>query len=217
VPLLFYPKHNGDFKRMSRSMIGLALGGLLVGAVFGALALRTTSPTGDSPTQVVSGKAMVGGPFSLIDQTGKHVTDQDFRGKDMLVFFGFTHCPDICPAGLQVMSAALEKLGKRADDVVPIFITLDPERDTQEKMAEYVKNFGPRLVGLTGSTSDIAATAKAYRVFYQKVLDEKDPTNYSLDHSAIFYLMGKDGSLLAPIPHTNDPAELAKSIDKALG
>lgn len=202
---------------MSRAMIGLALGGLLAGAAFGTLALRTTSTTNDGHTAVVSGKALVGGPFSLIDQTGKRVTDQDFRGKDMLVFFGFTNCPDICPAGLQVMSAALEKLGKHADDIVPLFITLDPERDTPEKMAEYVKNFSPRLVGLTGSAGDIAAAAKAYRVFYQKVPDEKDPKNYSVDHSAIFYLMGKDGSLLAPIPHTNDPAQLAQSIDKALG
>ena len=87
----------------------------------------------------------------------------------MLVFFGYTNCPDICPAGLQVMSAALDKLGHRADDIVPIFITLDPEQDTPQKLAAYVKSFSPRLVGLTGSESDIAAAAKAYRVFYQKV------------------------------------------------
>lgn len=202
---------------MNRAMVGMALGGLLIGAAFGALALRTTGTQDDGHTVVVSGKALVGGPFSLVDQTGKRVTDQDFRGKEMLVFFGFTNCPDICPAGLQVMSAALEKLGKRADDIVPLFITLDPERDTPQKMAEYVKNFSPRLVGLTGSASDIAAAAKAYRVFYQKVPDEKNPNNYSVDHSAIFYLMGKDGSLLAPIPHTNDPAQLALAIDRALG
>jgi protein SCO1/2 len=201
---------------MSRMMIGLALGGLLLGAAFGALALRTGGPATEGQTETVSGKAMIGGPFSLVDQTGKIVTDKDFRGKDMLVFFGFTNCPDICPSGLQVMSAALEKLGTRADNVVPLFITLDPERDTPEKMAEYVKNFSPRLVGLTGSTSDIAAAAKAYRVFYQKVADEKDPTHYSVDHSAIFYLMGKDGSLLTPIPHTNDPDQLAAAIGKAL-
>lgn len=197
-------------------MIGLALGGLLLGAAFGALALRTGVPATEGQTETVSGKAMIGGPFSLVDQTGKTVTDKDFRGKDMLVFFGFTNCPDICPSGLQVMSAALEKLGTRADNIVPLFITLDPERDTPEKMAEYVKNFSPRLVGLTGSASDIAAAAKAYRVFYQKVADENDPTHYSVDHSAIFYLMGKDGSLLTPIPHTNDPDQLAAAIGKAL-
>ena len=98
-----------------------------------------------------SGKALIGGPFTLVDQTGKTVTDQDFRGRYMLVFFGFTHCPDICPAELQVMSAALDELGPKADEVVPVFITLDPERDTQAAMGAYVKNFGSRFVGLTGS------------------------------------------------------------------
>ena len=200
---------------MSRTMIGLALAGLVLGAVMGTLALRTTPPAQDGKVQV-SGKPLVGGPFSLIDQTGKHVTDKDFLGKYMLVFFGFTNCPDICPAGLQIMSAALEKLGHRADDVVPIFITLDPERDTPQKLAAYVKNFSPRLVALTGSPSDIAATAKAYRVFYQKVPDENDPTHYSIDHSSIFYLMGKDGSLLAPIPHTNDVDVFTEAVAKAL-
>ncbi len=112
---------------MNRGMIGLALGGLLLGAAFGALALRPTDNPDNGRAASVSGKPLVGGPFSLIDQTGKRVTDQDFRGKEMLVFFGFTNCPDICPAGLQVMSAALQKLGKKGDDVVPLFITLDPE------------------------------------------------------------------------------------------
>jgi protein SCO1/2 len=151
-----------------------------------------------------------------VDQTGKRVSDKDFQGRDMLVFFGYTNCPDICPAGLQVMSAALDKLGHRGDDIVPVFITLDPEHDTQQRLAAYVKSFHPRLVGLTGSDSDIAAAAKAYRVFYQKVPDEKDPARYTLDHSAIFYLMGKDGALVAPIPYTTDVAQLTMAIDKAL-
>jgi protein SCO1/2 len=144
------------------------------------------------------------------------VTDKDFRGRYMLVFFGYTSCPDICPAGLQVMSAALEKLGHRADDVVPIMITLDPDHDTPQKLASYVKSFSPRLIGLTGSDSEIAAAAKSYRVYYQKVPDEQDPKQYSIDHSAIFYLMGKDGKLLAPIPHTNDVNQLASAIEKAI-
>jgi protein SCO1/2 len=134
----------------------------------------------------------------------------------MLVFFGYTNCPDVCPAGLQVMSAALDKLGHRADDIVPILITLDPAEDTPEKLATYIKSFHPRLLGLTGSESEIAATAKAYRVFYQKVPDDKDPSRYSIDHSAIFYLMGKDGTLITPIPHTTDVDQLALTIDKAL-
>jgi protein SCO1 len=200
---------------MNRSTIALALAGLLIGAAFGFLALRGPATLIEGQTQL-TGKPSVGGPFSLVDQTGKRVTDRDFLGKYMLVFFGYTNCPDICPAGLQVMSAALDKLGHRADDIVPILITLDPAEDTSEKLATYVKSFHPRLVGLTGSESDIAATAKAYRVFYQKVPDDKDPSRYSIDHSAIFYLMGKDGTLITPIPHTTDVDQLALSIDKAL-
>ena len=200
---------------MNRSTIALAFAGLLIGAAFGFLALRGPGTSIEGRTQV-TGKPSVGGPFSLVDQTGKRVTDKDFVGKYMMVFFGYTNCPDICPAGLQVMSAALDKLGHRADDIVPILITLDPAEDTPEKLATYVKSFHPRLIGLTGSESDIAATAKAYRVFYQKVPDDKDPSRYSIDHSAIFYLMGKDGTLITPIPHTTDVDQLALSIDKAL-
>lgn len=200
---------------MNRTTIALAFAGLLTGMAFGFIALKSPSSTGEGQT-AVSGRPSVGGPFSLIDNTGKRVTDKDYLGRYMLVFFGYTNCPDICPAGLQVMSAALDKLGKRADDIVPIFITLDPAQDTPEKMATYVKAFSPRLVGLTGTESEIAATAKAYRVYYQKVADEKDPKSYTIDHSAIFYLMGKDGKLLAPIPHTNDVDQLVASLDRAL-
>ncbi|MET0432379.1 MAG: SCO family protein [Pseudolabrys sp.] len=199
---------------MNRTMIALAFAGLLTGTALGFLALRSGEPVEGQST--VSGKPSVGGPFSLVDQTGKRVTDKDYRGRYMLVFFGYTNCPDVCPAGLQVMSAALDKLGKRADEIVPIFITLDPTEDTTEKIAAYIKAFNPRLVGLTGSESEIAATAKAYRVYYQKVRDDKDPKRYTIDHSAIFYLMGKDGTLVAPVPHTNDVDQLALALDKAL-
>lgn len=195
--------------------IGLVFAGLLTGAALGALALRTSQTLPEGEAQVV-GKPAIGGPFNLVDHTGKHVSDKDFRGRYLLVFFGYTNCPDICPAGLQVMSAALDRLGHRADDIVPLFITLDPSRDTPEKLAAYVSSFTPRIVGLTGSESDIASVAKAYRVFYQKVADDKDPTRYSIDHSAIFYLMGKDGSLLTPIGHTTDVDQLATAIGKAL-
>lgn len=200
---------------MNRTTIALAFAGLLTGAALGFIALRATGPSIDGQS-TVSGKPLVGGPFSLVDQTGKRVTDQNYRGRYMLVFFGYTNCPDVCPAGLQVMSAALDKLGKRADDIVPVFITLDPAQDTPERIATYVKAFSPRLVGLTGSESEIAATAKAYRVYFQKVPDDKDPSRYTIDHSAIFYLMGKDGSLVAPIAHTNDVDQLAGALSRAL-
>jgi protein SCO1/2 len=195
--------------------IALALAGVLAGAGLGMLALRAPSSTTDAETQV-TGKAAVGGPFSLVDQTGKRVTDKDFRGHYMLVFFGYTSCPDICPSGLQVMSAALDKLGPRGADIVPILITLDPQQDTPQKLASYIKSFSPRLIALTGTDGDIAATAKAYRVFFQKIPDEQDPSHYSIDHSGLFYLMGKDGALLAPIPHTTDVDQFVQEIDKAL-
>lgn len=204
---------NGDFKLMSRTTLGLALAGVLIGAAVGILVLRAPVET---PGVSETGKALIGGPFSLVDQSGKRVSDKDFIGRYMLVFFGYTSCPDICPAGLQVMSAALDKLGLRGDEITPVFITLDPAQDTPAKLAAYLKSFHPRLVGLTGSDSDIAAVARAYRVFYQKVPDEKDPSRYSIDHSAIFYLMGKDGNLIAPIPHTTDVTQLSLAIDKAL-
>ena len=201
---------------MSRTtMIALALAGVLVGAGLGMLALRAPSSITEAVTRV-TGKAAVGGPFSLVDQTGNRVTDKDFRGRYMLVFFGYTNCPDICPSGLQVMSAALDKLGRRGADIVPILITLDPQHDTPQKLASYIKSFSPRLIALTGTDGDIAATAKAYRVFFQKVPDEQDPSHYSIDHSGLFYLMGKDGALLAPIPHTTDVDQFVQGIDKAL-
>ena len=201
---------------MSRTtMIALALAGVLVGAGLGMLALRAPSSITEAVTRV-TGKAAVGGPFSLVDQTGNRVTDKDFRGRYMLVFFGYTNCPDICPSGLQVMSAALDKLGPRGADIVPILITLDPQHDTPQKLASYIKSFSPRLIALTGTDGDIAATAKAYRVFFQKVPDEQDPSHYSIDHSGLFYLMGKDGALLAPIPHTTDVDQFVQGIDKAL-
>ena len=200
---------------MHRTTMALAFAAFITGAALGALALKAVHSSNEAGV-TVSGKAAVGGPFSLVDQTGKATTDKDFAGRYMLVFFGYTNCPDICPAGLQVMSAALDKLGHRGDDIEPIFITLDPAQDTPQKLSAYIKSFTPRLIALTGSEGEITATAKAYRVFYQKVPDEQDPKRYNIDHSAIFYLMNKDGSLLAPIPHTTDVNELALAIDKAL-
>src|SRR4051794_23249211 len=108
------------------------------------------------------GQALVGGPFTLTDQTGKRVTDQDFRGKFLLVFFGFTNCPDVCPTALQVMAAALDKLGRNAERVAPVFISIDPEHNKPAVLASYVASFHPRLVGLTGSQAEIDAVTKSY-------------------------------------------------------
>jgi protein SCO1/2 len=200
---------------MNSRLLAVIVAGFLIGALGGA-ALLVLSQGGQGPAVQTSGKALIGGPFTLVDQTGKTVTDQDFRGRYMLVFFGFTHCPDICPAELQVMSAALDALGPKADSVVPIFITLDPERDTQAAMAAYVKNFGPRFVGLTGSSEQIAAAAKAYRVAYSKFQQDKTSSDYSIDHSALVYLMGKNGEYITHFAYGTPASQMTETLRRYL-
>ena len=165
--------------------------------------------------QTGTGEALVGGPFTLVDQTGKSITDKDFRGKYMLIFFGYTYCPDVCPTELQVMMAALGTLGPRAAEVQPIFITIDPDRDTPEVMQSYVENFGPSLVGLTGTAEQIAQVAKAYRVYYAKSGNTKTQ-DYLMDHSSIIYLMGPDGHFVKHFTYTTDAAALADGIAGAM-
>jgi protein SCO1/2 len=188
------------------------LAGFLVGALGGAAALIVTSSGG--PKIETTGTALIGGPFTLVDQNGKTVTDRDFRGKYMLIFFGFTHCPDICPAELQVMSAALDALGSKSDEVVPIFVTLDPERDTPEAVGAYVKNFGKNFVGLTGSPMAIANAAKAYRVTYSKFEYKGKDENYgyNIDHSALVYLMDKDGKYLTNFTYGTPAAKMTETM-----
>jgi protein SCO1/2 len=157
----------------------------------------------------------VGGPFELIDHTGRTVTDRDYRGRFMLVFFGFTHCPDICPTELQVVAEVLEKLGPRADRVAPLFVTVDPERDTPSVLAQYVSLFDSRLIGLTGSEAQVAAAARAYRVYYAKVTPPGAST-YLMDHSSFLYLIGPDGSFRALFRHGTPPEEIARAIAAGL-
>ena len=199
---------------MRGRLVTVIVAGFLVGAIGGAAMLALTGSRPDRAVET-SGKALIGGPFALIDQNGKTVTDQDFRGRFMLVFFGFTHCPDICPAELQVMAQSLDALGAKAEDVVPIFITLDPERDTQEAVGAYVKNFGPRFLGLTGSPEAIAAAAKAYRVAYAK-FQEPASSDYSIDHSALVYLMGKDGEYLTHFAYGTPPGKMTEELKRYL-
>jgi protein SCO1 len=198
---------------MRHQLIIVILGAFLLGAL-AALGLILTAP--GSPRIENSGKALVGGPFSLSDQNGKTVTDADFRGKYMLIFFGFTHCPDICPAELQVMTAALDQLGNKADKVLPIFVTVDPERDTPEVLRDFVKNFSPRLVGLTGSPEAVAAAAKAYRVVYSKVDLPNSAGGYTVDHSALVYLMGPDGQYLAHFAYGTSAETMAQALRRYL-
>ena len=199
-----------------RKRLFLVIGaGFLIGAIAGAAVLALTG-SGSSPQVATSGKALIGGPFALIDQNGNTVTAQDFRGRFMLVFFGFTHCPDICPAELQVMSQSLEALGPKAEEVVPIFITLDPERDTQAVMDAYLKNFGSRFVGLTGSPEAVAAAAKAYRVAHSKFQEDPASSDYSVDHSALVYLMGRDGEYVTHFAYGTPADEMTEKLRRYL-
>ena len=200
---------------MRRPWLLVILGGFLLGALIGMGAMILNTDRNKNRV-VTSGTALIGGPFELVGKGGKTVTDQDFRGRYMLVFFGFTHCPDICPAELQVMSTALDDLGSDADKVVPIFITLDPERDTPDAVNAYVENFGPNFVGLTGSPEAIEKAAKAYRVTYKKFQDESMGDNYSIDHSALVYLMGPDGKFVTHIPYGTPPEKMAETLRRYL-
>jgi protein SCO1/2 len=200
---------------MRARLIAFVIGGFLIGALAGAAVLLVATPQGGQPVQS-SGAALIGGPFSLVGGDGKPVTDRDFRGRYMLIFFGFTHCPDICPAELQVVAQALEQLGDKAKKVVPIFITLDPERDTPEAMANYVKSFGPNFVGLTGSLEAIAAAAKAYRVTYSKVENKESPGDYSVDHSALVYLMDPEGRYVTHFSYGLSADQMAEKLGKSL-
>ena len=161
------------------------------------------------------GAALIGGPFELVDQNGTAVTDQTFKGKLMLIYFGFTFCPDACPTALGVMSAAMDKLDVAADRVAPIFITVDPDRDTQAVMKEYVSSFHPAMVGLTGTPEQIAKVAKAYRVFYQKAAGST-PGEYLMDHTLLIYLMDGDGQYLTHFGPDATPEQIADEIRKHL-
>ena len=157
-------------------------------------------------------KVELGGPFTLTDQNGQKRSDTEFRGKYMLVFFGYTFCPDVCPTTLAVMAAALDQMGPGADRIVPLFISVDPERDKPEVLKAYLSAFGPRFIGLTGSEEEIAATAKAYRVYVQAHKDQG--ANYPVDHSGVVYLMDKSGAFLANYSLDSSPDKLAADLTK---
>jgi len=150
----------------------------------------------------------IGGPFHLTDEKGHEVTDADYRGRWMLVFFGYTDCPDDCPLTLQKMATALEKLGPLAERIAPLFVTVDPERDTPGRLASYLENFDTRIVGLTGNDEQIAAAAKAYRVYYSPAEHEKSGADI-VGHSTFIYLMNPTGEFDALLPSDVDADKLA--------
>ncbi len=158
------------------------------------------------------GIVKIGGPFTLVDHDGRTRGDGDFEGQHLLIFFGYTYCPDVCPTALCDMALALDELGADAARVRPLFITVDPARDTPARLKSYVANFHPRLVGLTGSDQAVTAAAKAYRVYFAKSSAEAAPGEYLMDHTSIIYLMAPDGRYLTHFTHGMSGEAMAARI-----
>lgn len=199
--------------------IGAALtAALLIGlGTSPASAQGSTRSAAELMDAVMWNREPIGGAFTLTDQTGRTRTDTDFRGQLMLVYFGFTYCPDICPTDLQEIGLAMKALGEQAADVQPLFVTLDPQRDTSEHLAQYVPLFHPRLLGLTGSIADVTKAADAYRVYFKRVVTGPNPDDYTVDHSAFIYLMDRDGKYLDFFPPGTDSEKIVGMIKPYLG
>jgi protein SCO1 len=160
--------------------------------------------------------AGIGGPFTLEDGNGHTVTDQSFRGRYLLVYFGYTFCPDVCPTTLNAVAAAFDKLGPRADKLQGLFITVDPARDTPAVVRDYAAAFSPHIEGLTGTDAQIAAVAREYRVYYAPQRTANSGESYTVDHSSILYLMGPDGRFIVPIRTDQTGEAMAAEIEKHL-
>lgn len=167
-----------------------------------------------------SGGASIGGPFELVNQDGETVTQEDFAGKYMLTYFGYTFCPDVCPTELQVMGTALDLMPEDiANEITPVFFTVDPERDTVEAIAQYVPYFHERMVGLTGTVEQTTAAAKTFRVYYAKSIPEgetEDTDAYLMDHSSFVYLMDRDGQFVRHFNYGTSPEDMAKGVTEAV-
>ncbi len=197
-------------------LVGLVLAGWLVVWQSGqdetrVLQMQQAARQETTQPQLPPNTLAIGGPFELIDQDGKARSDADFKGKNLLIYFGYTYCPDMCPTGLQSMSRALDQMGDSAKNVQPLFVTIDPARDTPAKMKEYIASFHPAIIGLTGSAEQIAKIAKEYQVYYKKG-ENVDEHDYVMDHSSLIYLMDPEGKFIATFPEEVAPAVLVKAL-----
>lgn len=212
-------KPNGFAAMPAGMRLFIVAGLMVVVAGIGAITALLTSdrPLGIAQEGRSTGAPLVGGAFTLVDQDGKTRTNAEFAGKLTLVYFGYTFCPDVCPTGLQRLAEGLDVLtdAERAS-VVPLFVTIDPARDTSAVLKEYVAQFHPALIGLTGSAEQVAVAAKAYRVYYRKSDQTKDQADYLMDHSSIIFLMGREGAYKAHFTHESKPDDIAAGIRKAL-
>lgn len=189
---------------------------LALAMVAGFVAVRKYAPPsarGDSAVIRLGPSAEIGGPFDLVDHRGRAVSDRDFLGRYVLIYFGYSFCPDICPTELQRMASALDALGAEGKAVVPVFITVDPERDTGKHLGAYVRAFHPRMVGLTGSKNAIAAAAKAYKVFYRKAGQGPD---YLVDHTSFTYVVGPKGAVRVIFRTGTAPEAMARELRRLL-
>ena len=201
-------KGNSKMDRTTRPLVvvGAFAGSLVVGLVLMLWAM--------GGLRSVTAPAAIGGPFQLTDQTGQTVTDKSMQGRPSLIFFGFTHCPDVCPTTLFEISEVLKAMGKDADRVNAYYISVDPERDTQAAMKEYLSSFDPRLKGLTGNAEEIAKVLSEYRVYAKKVpLKDGD---YTMDHTALIYLMDRNGNFVAPFNLKRKPEDSATDLKRYL-
>lgn len=187
---------------------------LLVAAVAGGLLWHESESMPRLGRTVSVGKTTVGGPYALTDQDGRPRSSADFRGRFQLIYFGYSFCPDVCPTTLAVMSDALDKMGADANRIVPIFITVDPARDTAKVMKQYVAAFGPRFVGLTGSQAALDKVEEEFRVYARK--QPLEGGTYAMDHSSVVYLMGPDGRLVKYYNDPLSPDQLAKDLKSRL-
>ncbi len=187
---------------------------LLVAAVAGGLLWHESESLPRLGRTVSVGETTVGGPYALTDQDGRPRSSADFRGRFQLIYFGYSFCPDVCPTTLAVMSDALDKLGADANRIVPIFITVDPDRDTPKVMKQYVAAFGPRFMGLTGSQAALDKVEKEFRVYARK--QPLEGGTYAMDHSSVVYLMGPDGRLVKYYNDPLSPDQLAKDLKSRL-
>ncbi|MGH6829447.1 MAG: SCO family protein [Rhizomicrobium sp.] len=163
---------------------------------------------------VITGRMAVGGPYALTDQNGHLRSSADFAGHYQLIYFGYTFCPDVCPTTLALMAAALDKMGADKNRIVPIFITVDPDRDKPSVMKKYLAAFGPRFVGLTGTRSEIAKVEREYHVFAQR--QPLASGNYAMSHSSVIYLLGPDGRLVSVYDNLASPEDLAKALKRQI-
>ena len=207
-------RNDGETKsrRPRASATVLAVSCLLIGALVPARAEDAADPSAAALIEaLLEGREPVGGPFDLIDQAGRRRTDADFRGKLVLLYFGYTQCPDVCPTELQALSLALDMLGPAGEAVQPLFITVDPERDTPAHLADYVSAFHPRLVALTGPDTAIRKVALAYKVYFARSIAAQ-AGDYAVDHTGFIYLVGKDGRYLGFLPPGSSPEQIVEAV-----